>query len=78
MLKLLELLELGDEMLATPEQVQAAAGGGPQEAPAPEGPTDTIAGGGLPQGVGEAAAPTAATGAMAGGEGHPFPLPTAM
>jgi len=81
MLKLLELLELGDEMLATPEQVQAAAGleqPPPPPPGSPEAPTDTVEGGGLPPGVGEPAASTPADGAMAGGEGHPFPLPTAV
>lgn len=83
MIKLLELLELGDDMLATPEQVQAAAAaaqGLPQEgAPAPgSAPTDTVEGGGLPPGIGEPAAETPANGAMAGGEGHPSPSPISV
>ena len=84
MVKLLDLLDLGDEMLASQEQVQAgmqamqeAQGAPPAKGGTPPN-TDTIAGGGLPPGVGEAAAPTDAMGAMAGGEGHPAPLPTSI
>jgi hypothetical protein len=81
MVKLLELLELGDEMLATPEQVQAASQAAQGPPPAKGGTpqnTDNVEGGGLPPGVAEPAAATPAMGAMAGGEGHPAPLPTAM
>lgn len=81
MIKILELLELGDEMLASPQQVQAAAQA-MQTPPGSEGqpqmPTDTVEGGGLPPGVGEPAAGTEAMGAMAGGEGYPTPSPISI